>query len=658
MKAFAAVFAREIFERRIVFPVALAVGFFPLLVSLVTGWSRPNAAEILVLTAFLGACGLSVSLALLHGASMIAGETKEKRISFFFSRPLPAATIWGGKVLGALVLTLAAAALAFGPMWLAAPGRSRGVFGFSSDPGQAVLAALGIALVVVLGSHAVVTIGRLRSPWVALDLILAPALVFFAAVSVRSLARDAYAGTSGEGGGNPVQAAMITLTAAFLFALVVAPLVQVAEGRTDVRRAHGAFSVVFFGICAAAVALVGGYAWWCASAKATDLDKVEGGAWAAPRGSWVSATGPLRGWRGGGDFLFDTAGGRSLRIRSWTLAFSQDGSRAAWGEPRFGVFQRKDNRLDLFVADLATGRPAATGLETAVWATLALSPSGRRLAVRDGQSLAAYDVSDAENPRQFAAFPVTDISRGLAFVDEDTLRTFPRIASAWGKELTPAQLEITELSLPSKKSSAVGSFTRETLPHLRLSADARFFVGTRSLSDDPAGKRVLTLHDGRTGTLVATLADDLRSPQARFLTGNRIAVAGIAGAGARLLFFEGEKGFAAPARTIDLGPAVRVVLGGEIAPGRLAVSLTPFEENRPTPRSAWKLAIVDAASGSVVTKADGLVPADRFGWWFNSVMAPTEAGSPASLLFLDADGRLVRLDPASGARTVLLGRSK
>lgn len=649
MRAFAAVFAREIFERRIVFPVALAVGFFPLLVSLVTGWSRPNAAEILVLTAFLGACGLSVSLALLHGASMIAGETKEKRISFFFSRPLPAATIWGGKLLAALVLTLAAAALAFSPTWLAAPGRSRGIFGFSSGPGQTLLAALGIGLVVVLGSHAVVTIGRLRSPWVALDLTLAPALVFFAAVSVRSLVRNA-------GGGNPVRAAMITLAAALLLALVVAPLVQVAEGRTDVRRAHGAFSVVFFGICAAAVALVGGYAWWCASAKATDLDKVEGGVWASPRGYWVAATGPLRGWRGGGDFLFDTAGGRSLRIRSWTLAFSQDGSRAAWGEPRFGFLQRRDNRLDLFVADLATGRAVATGLETAVSATLALSPSGRRLAALEGKTLEAFDVSDTRNPRQLAAFGLSGDVRGLAFFDEDTIRLYPRIFNAKSrKDLGPASLEITELSLPSKQSLVTGRFDRETLPLLRLSADGRYLGGTRKAGEDGS---VLTLHDGRTGVLIATLATDLRIVQARFLTGNRIAVAGIAGARARVDFFEVEKGWGAPFRSTDLGSCARVVLGREIAAGRVAIALLPFEENLPALQRAAKLAVVDAATGAVSDGPAGLVPADRFSWWLSPVLPPAEPGSPASLLFLDADGRLVRLDPATGARTVLLGKGK
>ena len=50
--------------------------------------------------------------------------------------------------------------------------------------------------------------------------------------------------------------------------------------------------------------------------------------------------------------------------------------------------------------------------------------------------------------------------------------------------------------------------------------------------------------------------------------------------------------------------------------------------------------------------------ANRFGWWFDAVMTPAEAAAPWTRLFLDADSRLVRLDPETGARSVLLGRSK
>ena len=112
----------------------------------------------------------------------------------------------------------------------------------------------------------------------------------------------------------------------------------------------------------------------------------------------------------------------------------------------------------------------------------------------------------------------------------------------------------------------------------------------------------------------------------------------------------------APARSIELGPATSlVVLGGEIAPGRVAVALIPFRSNDESSRRAWKLAIVDVATGAVSPGPDGLTPADQFGWWYPPVMPPVEAGSPASKLFLDASGALVRLDPATMKQEILLG---
>jgi ABC-type transport system involved in multi-copper enzyme maturation permease subunit/catechol 2,3-dioxygenase-like lactoylglutathione lyase family enzyme len=661
MRAFATVFAREVFARRLVFPVALAAGFMPLVGSLYYGWSRPDAAEGRVLVALVTAAAFSFAFALLFGGSVIAGETSEKRISFFFSRPISAVSIWAGKVLAVLVLTLVPATFALVPALATSMFAVRqSVLRLGGAPG----AALGLFLVTlffIFGAHAAVTIARLRSPWVALDLILAPALVLLTIAFLRSLLRNGLFGSGSFDAKVDLGLFLAGLAAVALAALVAASCAQVTVGRTDARRSHGVFSVVLWGILGTATVALGGYAWWVASARAIDLASIRQNPLAAPRGPWLAVGGPLQAGRGYGIFLFDAARTRSLRMGEAHSVFSPDGTRAGWGEPRLAFFERKDNRLDLYIADLAMGRPVATGLEAAGWAALAFSPSGRRLAVRDGQSLTAYDVSNAANPRQLAAFPVPDGSRGVAFVDEETIRLFPRFLNAANrKDLGPANLEITEFSLTSKQSLVTGHLGRETLPFLRLSADARYFVGTRRTSEGAGSPQALTLHDGRSGALLATLADDLRNPQARFLMGNRIAVAGIAEATAQMkILVEGQEGQPPNrGRTIDLGPAKRVVLGGEIAPGSVAVSLLPFEESLPASRRIAKLVIVDVATGVVTLGPDGLIPADRFSWWFSPVLPPGEAGLPYAALFLDGSDRLVRLDPTTGAQTVLLGRSK
>jgi hypothetical protein len=349
-------------------------------------------------------------------------------------------------------------------------------------------------------------------------------------------------------------------------------------------------------------------------------------------------------------FLYDTASGRYLKNRGWAgMAFSASGSSAAWAEERVGFFER-GRRADLFVADLASAKRFETGLSCGDCGGIALSPSGKRLAVEDGRTLSAYEISDPANPKQLAAIRVEAASRQFVFVDEDTIRVFPRfLSSANRRDVAPRDLEIEEISLTSKKSLVTGRLERDTpfSAFLRLGAEGRYLVAARP-------KR-LGLHDGRTGTLVATLSEDLERPSLQFLSGGRIVVAGIAGPSARLLFFEGDRALAAPSRTIDLGPASTAVLGGEIAPGRVAVALNPIRSIDERSRRAWKLAFVDVTAGEVTPGPDGLVPANRFGWWFSPVMPPAEPGSPASKLFLDASGALVRLDPANGKPEILLG---
>ena len=64
---------------------------------------------------------------------------------------------------------------------------------------------------------------------------------------------------------------------------------------------------------------------------------------------------------------------------------------------------------------------------------------------------------------------------------------------------------------------------------------------------------------------------------------------------------------------------------------------------------------MDVATGAVSSGPDGLVPADRFSWWFLPVLSPGEAGLPSATLFLNAEGALVRLDSATMKKEILLG---
>ena len=88
------------------------------------------------------------------------------------------------------------------------------------------------------------------------------------------------------------------------------------------------------------------------------------------------------------------------------------------------------------------------------------------------------------------------------FVDEDTIRLVPRSYNAARSYLAPETLDVTEISLLSKKVLATGRIQLDALPILRVSADGRYLVGAKD--------QRLTLHDGRTGALLATLSEGLK----------------------------------------------------------------------------------------------------------------------------------------------------
>jgi len=648
MKGTLAVAAREVAERKLALLGALLAGLLPLAAPLLPGLGGAQARDARFVTALFLSVTIAFAFPLVFGATTLVSDVTQKRIAFYFSRPLPAISIWTGKLLAALVISVSGACLAAIPTLLLDGKRAFTAFDTS---GPAAAYFLLTTVLLLVGAHTVSSMARLRSVWVGLDFFLAALFAAAIALSLRSLFLagfwDLY-----EMKHSP-EWLVWWLTAPLIAALLAASYVQVADGRTDARRSHGALSVTLWSLMTLLALPLTGLAWWVNAAAPKDIDAVYS-IQAAPHGTWVSVSGRLRA-RGSAKaaFLYDTGSGRFIKCPfSWdgNVAFSGDGARAVWPEETSGFFERKTTEV-FRIAALDVTVPAAivSDFGTSIWA-IAVSPSGERLAVFDGNIFAAYEVSEPSHPRQLLALRVEKTFRRVAFVGEDTVRLFPRPYSTPNRrDIAPRELEIEEISMLSKKSLVTGHIERDTLADLRvrISADGRHLVETRD--------KLLTLHDGRTGALLATLSKDLKAPKMRFLSGGRMVVAGIAGASARLLFFEGEK---APARAIELGPAASVILGAEIAPGRVAVALNSFRSNDERAQRAWKLAFVDVATGAVSPGPDGLTPADRFSWWQSAVLPPAEAGTEASTLFLDASGALVRLDPATGAQTVLLGRSK
>ena len=649
MRAFAAVFRARGLRAPVRLPGRHCGGFRAAhrLPRLTAGGAR-SAAEGRVLVALVGATALSAAFAILLGGAVIVGETKEKaHLVLLLAADPGRCELWAGKLIAAVFVTFTTAFLAFFPGLALGQPATRDASGVRRDIPAGPLSRPSAS------PSSPSSEATRSSPW--------PGCVrrgsrWTSSSRRRSLpGRSAFTRSSGTPSSPispttspPALAIPDRLPPLVGLALAAASYFQVAAGRTDARRAHGAFSVALWGILGTAVSVLGAFALWAASAKATDLAAVGGSVVLAPRGSGLLAGGGLRNLRGAGYFLFDAESLRSARVRSGAATFSQDGRRAAWGDASLG-FLESGRTAEVKIADLPSVNVVGTGLDDR--AIRQARPLGRRLQARDPRRNDPLGVRRDTPSPSAAARCVPDRGRVAPrrLRNENVIRLFPRFYNAARRDVSPSAREITELSLPSKKSAVTGRFDRETLPYLRLSADGQTLVGAKTIAS-----RSTT--DGRalsSRRLLSTPRSSAPVPHRR-----RIAVAGIAGARGMLVFFEGEEGRREPSRSVDLGPAKRVVLGGEIAPGRVAVALLPFEENLTTSHLASKLSLVDAVSGKVVFHADGLVPADQFGLVVLP-RSPSRRGRCAvDVTVPRRRDRLVRLDPATGKRTVLLGKGK
>ncbi|MFL6197388.1 MAG: WD40 repeat domain-containing protein [Thermoanaerobaculia bacterium] len=529
MKAFAAVFERELIERRLIPVIALAFGLFALLLPLIPGVARPEipVAEMRTGAAFSFALLLSLGLALLLGASVVAGEVAEKRIGFFFARPVSGWAVWAGKMAAVTLLVLGSALLVLLPTLLTGGLDSSGLAwwsGFRIDLGTMVGLLVILVVFLQLVAHAVGMILRSRSPWVVADLLAAAVLAALFAAGRERLLRvglggfTTWQGTSMEVDGGSVlfglEALLFLLTLPVLF---IAGAVQVTKGRTDLRRGHRLLSLALWGPLLAVMLFFDAGTRWLVSPDPEDL---LGASFAAstPGGSWIAVAGPAA-YRPGAmpSFLYDVRSGRFFRGGYGTLTsfweepalFSADGRRAVWTE-----YQGRPGQSPMALYRLDLDRPGAKPQRTLITVAgrqgnLALSPDGRMLArLQDGRIL----LEEVDSGRLLASvpFPNEVWDRRLVFAGPGRVRLYQRSGADWNA------LSIFELDIAGGGLRRTGSLPPLQAPiGFALSPD-----GGRMIA---RGRHVLGLFDARTGAHLADLGDG-RQASASFLPDGRVVV--------------------------------------------------------------------------------------------------------------------------------------
>lgn len=635
MKGLWAVLCREVAERKLLLLGAAVLGLFPLLVPFLPGVDSRYATDLRAGTAFALCSIVAAVLAVALGSSVIAGELAERRLGFYFARPIAGWAIWAGKLAGAAALCLSAAFLVLLPALLVNPRIELGTpwwMGGAWIHGVPVflLALAAGCVTIALLSHLVSTMARSRSPWLLLDLgaALAVAALFWSARQVLLREEAATAFARGLAG----------FLAALAAAAAAAGAVQVTRGRTDPRRGHRLLSLTFWAAMAVATAGFAAYARWVVAVSPRDLAALEV-VLPSPAGPWIGLRGPAA---GRGDyfpaFLLDVASGRSVKAgvspayRFWWLqpVFAPDGSRAAWVEGRAGS-------LDLKLLDLTRpgARPTATTVSFADWPLrMALSPGGRLFASLHSSSLT---VDNLATGRLLASVPLAvsfeeDVQ--LRFIDGGHLRVYQAASERPPGGGAIWQLAVLDLEPGHGRLTRVGGIKMPgSLMRWTLSRDGR-----RAALLPRSGAPVL-LADLGTGTVIATLPSQADVVSATFLADGRLLLDERT-LGSVTLRVIGRDG--AELRRIPF-PGPRLALGGEVEPGLLALGTTV--RGSYSDPAGWTSSLLNLDDGRMTPIGQGLIPVSR------------GSGGPPSLgsrLFLRTGGELVLLDPATGhLRTVL-----
>lgn len=629
MRAFAAVFRREIAEYRLIFPAALLIGLIALAAPWLPGAGGTAPAEV------RGAAALSLSLiaafvmAAVLGSSVLARDLAERRLGFYFARPLPGLALWAGKLLAAMALALAAGALVLLPAYVAGGRVAGSPWWLGPQPPDGwdliLLLPFGV-LALLLVTHALSTMVRARSPWLLLDLV--------AALAVVAVFRACRESLWSEGA---VEALFMGASLFWLAALVsaaVASAVQTLRGRTDLRRGHRLLSLTLWGCLGAASAAFAGYTGWVLHVEPEDLTRLNAVV-PAPAGTWIGLTGQASG-RGSlyhPAFLFDVASGRFVRIRSmgydaygWNQPFfSADGRRAVW------VDQRSRGLLSLDLSRPGAEPTSSQVSYPALPRYLAVSPDGTRVAALLNDRVTVDDLAAG---RLLASLPMSfDYGDRALFMDNRRVRIFQSSRELAPDSLTEIwQLAVLDFDLATRRLRRVARLSSMGQPWSTRNGNLVFLRRSASeveLRDLGTGKTIVTAPRGPLG-MEEILADGRIVLVARDSSRQRVAL--------RVLDRDGAELSRA---TFVAGS---LIVGGQPLPGSLVVATSRWRSTDRSPQ-LWTAWLVELATGRVRKIGPGLIP-----------VALRAAGpqSAASRLFSTGNGGLVLVDPVTGRRRTVL----
>ena len=375
MSSTLAIAQRELIEKRFVFVAAVAFLALALVIPFMPGVHAGERAGALVIVSLVLATAFSLGLSAILGSTIIGREMSDGRLSFYFSKPVPATSIWWGKLLAALALIVVCFAIVAVPAFLV--GSMREVHRWASTPQDMLTTALLVvvsAFGLFLLSHVIGTFVRSRSVWFLFDFVA----VSVCGAAVWILGRLLFAGFAIQ----LMYALGVTFAALAALAITAAGAWQVSRGRTDRKRSHMELSRFLWSAIGCVLLLLSAYVVWVISVPLSGVLNPE--FVQARNGSWSMIEGRTKNLDYRAAFLYNLTDGRSVRISEatpWMFRFSADGSTAAW-MTKAGL-----NVVHLNAAKVEPVLTRVTGD-----ALYGISEDGSRATVRGGDVVTIYDL--------------------------------------------------------------------------------------------------------------------------------------------------------------------------------------------------------------------------------------------------------------------------
>jgi hypothetical protein len=611
-----AIARREIADRRVIFITAGVLAIVPFAVLLIPEVKRHGAGMVVAATGGFVALAYVLGLALLLGATFIGRELADKRLSFYFAKPVAASSIWFGKLAGNLATIAIAAATILIPSMLA----SAEEWGQVWKRGAGLLPLVALAL--FLFAHAIGTMFRSRSP-----LLLADA----ACAAVAGAALYAVFHTLARGHADKLRFGISwALLVLLLVFLVAAGAWQLSRGRIDLARSHRELSRFLWSAAGVTLAVLGAIVLWIISVRPSDLGER---VWTTqpPAGKWLMIAGPAK-HRADyiGAFYVNVQNAEyqraDARLVFWETFFTRDGRvagqllplrRDGKGPVQLELVRFGDKGVEVTPTQLTFSQftqPVMTDDATRVASVM--SGIVKVQSLPDGRTLAV-----ARLPR------VGQYAR-LFFIDRDRVRVYSQIDRT---------LDIFELDVRTRRleqTGTVGSGGRT----MAFNANAD---GSRLLMRSGVE---LTVRDGRSGALLGKLPGDGRG---EILGDGRVAI--VQGALGKLSLYGTDlalqREIALPGmRTI---PFLTEVEGGKLIVGGHRGGIADAPNGR-----GWSMHVIDLATGTIVRTGRDLKPTEQdfhFGLWQRDPRrVPVAADAP--LIFRDERGSVVVWSASTGTK--------